>query len=766
MKKSSERFIWLFGENLGETMDNNSWYSYVEAVSNDEYSDMGCYFVLKKTSKNVRNLAKMDARVQKNVVWRNSRKHDWLYRNADMFFVSLSYRDILPDKYGVKNKYPKPLVYLQHGVTCMKKPGYRPDSYNNSLYQFVCYGPQEKSVMSESNGFRDYQLPEVEAMPRWKGLVLSRDAHSPEQILWFLTWREYLDGSEGHVDNLVDEVCSVVQDKRVVRYLRRNKLTLKLCLHQFFDNPIAMQKLKAIASDVIHVVFQKDVELIDEIAKSKLLITDYSSIGFDATVIGVPVMMFQPDRFLYATKRDLLVDIYNDFGDSATEEAEGLINWMIDDSKHQVNHFLAERLFRLDVDKVRDGYYTHKLLQIMAHRIRNKVTFIGYNFFGRGGTVSATMAMAEGLMERGYLVDLISLKKIKKRTTPPAGVLVKSFQHAMNSFRGKVKKIVWQNDKNFYWLQYDANKDYLYPYVGYALKKYLATTNSATIISTRETLHPFVQEVNNEMIVNKILCFHTPSPVVINQFSGIEKEIIKHPIDNAVFVTENSRKECAEMLGIKEYGKYVVTGNSLTSNGMLELKQINQSLDDTGCGSQFNSDNTINLITLMRVSEDRRVDVGRLLEFAEYLKNNHINDIKINVFGGGNMVDDFMLDVNKRKLGKYINYRGITTTPEVEIRKHDALVDFSVNHSFGMIYIEAILNGKIAFAARNAGSTDVLRGIDNSIYDNWSQLLDYIQNLDTISANQVVSNYNKIIKRYGRDSIADRLSSLIRQREK
>ena len=43
----------------------------------------------------------------------------------------------------------------------------------------------------------------------------------------------------------------------------------------------------------------------------------------------------------------------------------------------------------------------------------NKITFIGYNFYGIGGTVSATKALAEALMEKNYMVELISLKKTK-----------------------------------------------------------------------------------------------------------------------------------------------------------------------------------------------------------------------------------------------------------------------------------------------------------------------------------------------------------------
>ena len=46
----------------------------------------------------------------------------------------------------------------------------------------------------------------------------------------------------------------------------------------------------------------------------------------------------------------------------------------------------------------------------IAEMQRNKITFIGYNFFGIGGTVYATKSLAEGLLEQKYLVELLSLK--------------------------------------------------------------------------------------------------------------------------------------------------------------------------------------------------------------------------------------------------------------------------------------------------------------------------------------------------------------------
>lgn len=60
----------------------------------------------------------------------------------------------------------------------------------------------------------------------------------------------------------------------------------------------------------------------------------------------------------------------------------------------------------------------------------NKITFIGYNFYGIGGTVSATKALAEALMEKNYMVELISLKRLKAKITNALWIKCKSSIHS------------------------------------------------------------------------------------------------------------------------------------------------------------------------------------------------------------------------------------------------------------------------------------------------------------------------------------------------
>lgn len=80
------------------------------------------------------------------------------------------------------------------------------------------------------------------------------------------------------------------------------------------------------------------------------------------------------------------------------------------------------------------------------------------------------------------------------------------------------------------------------------------------------------------------------------------------------------------------------------------------------------------------------------------------------------------------------------------MKNHDAVVDFTLNHSFGMPYIEAILNGKMVYCTENTGSREVLNGIDGCIYTSYADLLDKIRKFPQVTDDQLRSNYDKSVR--------------------
>ena len=163
------KFIWLFGENLGKTANNNSFYFWQQVVEKED--EIEKYFVMCKNKKNMKVYKNLSNKAKKYIVWKDTIKHHILYNDADMLYVSLSYKDVEPTRYFIKRGIKVPVIYLQHGTLAIKKIGYKGDSYNNNMFRFFYYNRYIKDVLKEENGFKDYQLYYAEFHPRYKELV-------------------------------------------------------------------------------------------------------------------------------------------------------------------------------------------------------------------------------------------------------------------------------------------------------------------------------------------------------------------------------------------------------------------------------------------------------------------------------------------------------------------------------------------------------------------------------------------------------------------
>ena len=118
-------YIWLFGENLGKTANNNSFYFWKHII-NKKKDNINKYIILEKNSLNKKVYETLNKREKESVVWKNSLKHFILFFLADMYFVTLSYKDIRPEQFmGKKYEFQisRPVIYLQHGITAIKKLG-------------------------------------------------------------------------------------------------------------------------------------------------------------------------------------------------------------------------------------------------------------------------------------------------------------------------------------------------------------------------------------------------------------------------------------------------------------------------------------------------------------------------------------------------------------------------------------------------------------------------------------------------------------------
>ena len=267
-----------------------------------------------------------------------------------------------------------------------------------------------------------------------------------------------------------------------------------------------------------------------------------------------------------------------------------------------------------------------------------------------------------------------------------------------------------------------------------------------TLISTRESLHLFLKDCVSENVKNKIYFFHCADDSINVLYPGLIDKLKQIEIEKAVFVTEQNRQALEQNKDYNNYKKHEIIGNALEQYKIISIDKI----------EPIEKKKIYRGIYLLRISKDRMEDLQNLVNFGLFLKNNNIKNFILDVYGTGDYVEQFLDELEENDIMDVINYRGLTTNPTEELRQHDVMVDLSLNHSFGMTYIEAILNGKKVFCMKNQGSLEVMKDIPNSYIESFEQLYEQLNNLDKITQEELMENYRKVDEKFSRRVVTDK----------
>ncbi|GLI56788.1 hypothetical protein PM10SUCC1_23020 [Propionigenium maris DSM 9537] len=149
----------------------------------------------------------------------------------------------------------------------------------------------EKRLLNEHFGHPDQNLI-VTGLARYDNLYKSDVVE--DQIFFMPTWRKAIRKRELFIcSDYYLKTKEILEDKNLLKKLREKKIKVKfylhIKLHKFID---LFQELE---NDVIEIVEAGDEDVQTLLKKSKLLITDYSSISFDFIYMEKPVLFYQYD---------------------------------------------------------------------------------------------------------------------------------------------------------------------------------------------------------------------------------------------------------------------------------------------------------------------------------------------------------------------------------------------------------------------------------------------------------------------------------------
>ena len=294
------------------------------------------YFVIDKNSPDY-----LKIKSDKNVIKKYSLKFYWLFYNTSYFIASEapSHLNVLRsnNKYFRRATYDKKFVFLQHGIIYMKNLGvnssFKKGKEGEAQYMVVS-SEKEKEVVAEMLDYNEEQLLKTGLGMYSKIKYKHINQDSEDYVTVMLTWKPYeeqlYDFEQSSYYQNVIEITDMLK-----KYIDRDKIIL-------ISHPKAESLL--INTDLKDRIWNKPIS--EALEKTKLLITDYSSVCYNTFYQGGGVIFYQPDLQLYESENGPLIPDKDEYiGKRAynLKELEKIIKKTIKNKKINLDEVRTEK---------------------------------------------------------------------------------------------------------------------------------------------------------------------------------------------------------------------------------------------------------------------------------------------------------------------------------------------------------------------------------------------------------------------------------------
>ena len=281
---------WLISEVDFDARDNGYvFFTYLK----EKHPEINVAYLIPKTHPKYREI-----KMKKNAVEPHSLRHMLIFISARVRISTLVH-GCSPSNYITKYVLYKhhffgKNVALKHGIFKNLHPNYFKE---NAHLDLICCATKQEFDFIKNEFHYDEGVAQLTGLARFDNL---NDAKIENQVLVMPTWRRWLD-SISSADDFIDSEFY----KQWILFLNNSDLKTTLAKNNtkivFFLHPKLSKFVSCFKDNCPEILFldKNSGSIQEELKKSKMLITDYSSVFFDFAYLKKPVVFYQFDENEY-----------------------------------------------------------------------------------------------------------------------------------------------------------------------------------------------------------------------------------------------------------------------------------------------------------------------------------------------------------------------------------------------------------------------------------------------------------------------------------
>lgn len=300
--------------------------------------------------------------------------YEMFYKSKVVIFSHSLSSDIAPYLYalpGMRKIYDNVFkVFTSHGVEGFKRKSIVNKGLSKMKEEILkgydlqfAVGEFEKDIKIHSWGIEPNKI-EITGLPRFDKLEKDEVQNT---IFYMPTWRGWITEDNFKQSDYYRNIIELITNKSLNNFLVENQLYVNVCMHQLMYKFLNEFELE-LPSNIK--ILEKGTDIQEQLIKSRMLITDYSSVSWDMLHMEKPVVFFQFDSNEYKE----LLGSYLNFSDE-------IFGDVVHDSKDCINKIIeiSDKNFEMDEEfKVKRKTYfkyidknnTQRVIDTIKNRIK------------------------------------------------------------------------------------------------------------------------------------------------------------------------------------------------------------------------------------------------------------------------------------------------------------------------------------------------------------------------------------------------------------